>query len=51
MCLVARITLGDVGSLDVGVEIGLIPALPSTLGGDALSTLRGVVLVKMVCNA
>ena len=46
-CLVALITLGAVGSFDVGEEIGLGAALLLTLGGCIISTLGKVALVMM----
>ena len=50
-CLVALITLGAVGSFDVGVVIGLGATLLLTLGGCVVFTLGGVVSVMMVCRA
>ena len=38
-CLVVLITLGAVGSFDVGAEIGLGAVMPFTLGGCNASTL------------
>ena len=38
-CLVVLITLGAVGSFDVGAEIGLGVVMPFTLGGCIASTL------------
>jgi hypothetical protein len=50
-CLVALITLGAVGSFDVGAEIGLGAVMPFTLGGCNASTLGGVDSVMMDCRA
>ena len=50
-CLVALITLGAVGSFDVGAEIGLLVAPCLTLEGAALSTLGGVASVMVVYKA
>jgi len=50
-CLVALITLGAVGSFEVGAEIGLGAVIPFTLGGCKASTLGGVVSVMIDCRA
>ena len=49
--MVVLITLGAVGSFDVGAEIGLDVVMPFTLGGCNASTLGGVDLVMMDCRA
>ena len=49
--MVVLITLGAVGSFDVGAEIGLGAVMLFTLGGCNASTLGGVDSVMMDCRA